>query len=208
MEQSRVMRLDARAFHDLAKSQPEFGAAVRALAQDRIGGLQGIAAEPFKAQATAVGDPLDDASLALRRFLERNHITYDWIAPDAPDRDTRWTGEPLAPADLPAILCTDGTTLKRPAIRLIADKLGLQTSPRARPLRHRHHRRRPGRTGGRRLRRVRGPAHRGDRTRGARRPGRHLVADRELPRLSERHLRRRTRRPRATGRPAASAPRS
>jgi thioredoxin reductase (NADPH) len=130
VEQSRVLHLNARAFHDLAKAQPEFGAAVRALAQDRIGGLQGIAAEPFRAQATAVGDPLDDASVALRRFLERNHITYDWIAPDAPDRDRRWPGEPLVHADLPAILCADGTTLRRPPIRLIADKLGLQTSPR------------------------------------------------------------------------------
>jgi thioredoxin reductase (NADPH) len=130
LEQSRVLHLNARAFNDLATAQPAFGAAVRALAEERIGGLQGIAAEPFKAQATAIGDPLDDASLALRRFLERNHITYDWIVPDAPDRARRWTGDPLTPADLPAIQCTDGTTLKRPPIRLIADKMGLQTTPR------------------------------------------------------------------------------
>lgn len=130
LEQSRVLHLTARAFNDLATAQPAFGAAVRALAAERIGGLQGIAAEPFKAQATAVGDPLDDASLALRRFLERNHITYDWIVPDAPDRERRWTGDALTPADLPAIQCSDGTTLKRPPIRLIADKLGLQTTPR------------------------------------------------------------------------------
>lgn len=129
VEPSRVMHLTARAYYDLALSQPDFAAAVRALAQERIGGLQGIAAEPFKAQATAVGDPLADASLELRRFMERNHITYDWLLPDAPDLAERWHGESLTPADLPAILCADGTTLKRPPIRTIADKLGLQTSP-------------------------------------------------------------------------------
>lgn len=129
VEPSRVMHLTARAYSDMALAHPAFGDAVRALAQERIGGLQGIAAEPFKAQAVAVGDPLDSESLTLRRFLERNHINYDWIAPDAPDRDERWKGEDLAPIDLPAILCADGTTLKRPPVRLIADKLGLQTSP-------------------------------------------------------------------------------
>lgn len=130
LEPTRVMHMAAREFHALSAAHPEFGTAVRTLGYERIGGLQGLAAEPFKPQATAVGDPTEEQGLALRRFLERNHITYDWIAPDAPDRAARWPGAPLEDGDLPAILCADGTTLKRPAIRLIADKLGLQTTPR------------------------------------------------------------------------------
>ena len=50
-------------------------------------------------------------------------------------------------------------------------------------VRHDHRRRRPGRPRRRRLRGVGGPAHDRDRARGARRPGRLVLADRELPRL-------------------------
>ena len=46
----------------------------------------------------------------------------------------------------------------------------------------------------RRLRRLGGPGHRGPRRRRHGRPGRHVIADRELPRLPVRHLRRRARR--------------
>ncbi len=51
-------------------------------------------------------------------------------------------------------------------------------------IRHDHHRRRPGRPRGGGLWRVRRAAHRGGRARGARRPGRYVLAHRELPGLS------------------------
>ena len=57
-------------------------------------------------------------------------------------------------------------------------------------------RRRPGRPRRRGLRRLRGPRHAGDREHRARRPGRHLAPDRELPRLSGRHQRLRADQPR------------
>ena len=61
----------------------------------------------------------------------------------------------------------------------------------------------PGRAGRRGVRRVRGPAHDRRRARGAGRAGRHLVADRELPRLPVRRLGRRAGEPRApAGAPA------
>ena len=69
-------------------------------------------------------------------------------------------------------------------------------------VRHGRRRWRPGRHGGRRVRRVRGAAHDRRRARGARRPGRDVVADRELPRLPVRGLGRRAGQPRA----AAGAP--
>ena len=71
-----------------------------------------------------------------------------------------------------------------------------------------HHRRRAGRPRGRGVRRLRGPAHARDRARGARRPGRDLVADRELPRLSQRRLGRRARPAARCSRRAGSARRS
>ena len=64
-------------------------------------------------------------------------------------------------------------------------------------LRRRRRRRRPGGTRGRRLRRIGRAGHDRHRGHGARRPGRHLVQDRELSRLPDRHLRPGARRSRA-----------
>ncbi len=54
-EPSRVLRIDPRAFHALAATSKAFTEAVGALALERLGGLQGIAAEPPKPQMVVVG---------------------------------------------------------------------------------------------------------------------------------------------------------
>ena len=70
-------------------------------------------------------------------------------------------------------------------------------------VRHRDRRRRSGRAGGRGVRRIGGPADDRDRARGARRSGRHVVADRELPRVPLGRVRRGAREPGApAGAPA------
>jgi len=55
------------------------------LARERIGGLQGLSAEPPKARVTMIGSRWDTACTALRQFLARNQISYDWMTPDAPE---------------------------------------------------------------------------------------------------------------------------
>ena len=54
------------------------------LARERIGGLQRIAAQPRRAQVTMVGQRWDGACLDLRRFLERNQISFNWLTPTTP----------------------------------------------------------------------------------------------------------------------------
>ena len=74
--------------------------------------------------------------------------------------------------------------------------------------RRRHRRRRPGGAGGRGLRRLGGARRAGAREHRARRPGRHELAHRELPRLPDRDLGRGAGGARAAPRPRSSAPRS
>src|SRR5262245_9459199 len=74
-EPSRVMRVDAQRYYALAAASPEVANTVGKLARERIGGLQGIAAEPPKPRVTMVGHRWDAASLALRQFLGRNQIS-------------------------------------------------------------------------------------------------------------------------------------
>jgi thioredoxin reductase (NADPH) len=130
-EPARVMHIAARDFHALAAGNPDVLTRVAALASERIGGLRGIATAPPKARAVMLGHRWDDTVRELRSFLGRNQISHDWVTPDAPDRAARWTGPPMADDELPALVCDDGTLLKRATPRTIAEKLGLQTRPRA-----------------------------------------------------------------------------
>ena len=194
-EPSRVVRIPARHYYAAAEASPQLAQTVNALARERIGGLQGIAAEQRRPQVTMLGHRWDAVCLDLRRFLGRNQITFDWVTLDDPDLDTRWPAPLPSEANCPALRLTDGTTLLRPQTRQLAERLGLQTVAKRTRIRHDHRRRRAGGARRRGLRRLRGTAHAGRRARGARRPGRNLVADRELSRLPERHLRRRARQP-------------
>ena len=53
-----------------------------------------------------------------------------WMTPDAPELATRWPGTRPTDDDCPVLRLTDGTLLRRPAMRDLAERLGLQTRPR------------------------------------------------------------------------------
>lgn len=129
-EQTRVLRLDAKHYYALAASSPDFAKAVGDLARERIGGLQGIAAEPHKARVLLVGNRWDGSCLDLRRFLSRNQITFDWHFPDDPQLPARWMGPLPTEAECPAIQLAQGKTLFKPQPRELAELLDLQTTPR------------------------------------------------------------------------------
>ncbi len=129
-EPSRALRVDPKQYYAMAAAAPEFSVKVGSLALDRIGGLQDIAAEPPKARVTMVGHRWDAATNALRQFLARNQISYDWMTPDAPDLSTRWPGTRPSDDDCPVLRLADGMLLSRPATRDLAQLLGLQTKAR------------------------------------------------------------------------------
>jgi len=129
-EPSRVMRVEAREYYAAAAASPEIAVKVAALARERIGGMQGIAAEAPKPRVTMVGHRWDNACGALRQFLARNQISCDWMTPDAPELPTRWPGTRPADDDCPVLRLADGTLLRRPATRDLAQRLGLQTRAR------------------------------------------------------------------------------
>jgi len=128
---SRVMRLTAQQYYAVAAAAPEVARRVGELARERIGGLQGLAAEAPKARALVLGHRWDTACYELRRFLARNQVSFEWLTPDAPDLAARWPGAPGADA-CPALRLTEGgLTLLRPEPRRLAECLGLPTAARA-----------------------------------------------------------------------------
>lgn len=130
-ERSRVIRVDAQQYYAIAAASPQISEAVGALARERIGGLQGLAAEAPKAQVTIVGHRWDTACHDLRRFLARNQVTFDWVTPDDPELPARWRAPRPGEGDCPALQLADGATLFRPPLREVARSLGLQTSGRS-----------------------------------------------------------------------------
>ena len=127
-EPSRIMRIDTRHYYALAALCPEVAARVGALARERLGGLQGIAAQPSKPRVLIVGQRWDTSCSDLRRFLARNQIVFDWLTPDSPELPSRWPGPPPRNEDCPVLLA-DGT-VTRGTPRDLARALGLQTAAR------------------------------------------------------------------------------
>ena len=123
------MRIDAQQYYAVAATAPEVSLKVSALARERIGGLQGIAAEAPKPRVTMFGHRWDTACTDLRRFLARNQITYEWVTPDSPDLERQWPGHRPADADCPVLRLADGALITRPNARELAGRLGLQIRP-------------------------------------------------------------------------------
>ncbi len=126
-EKSRVMRVDVHDYQAIAAAVPEVGLEVTALARKRIGGLQGIAAEPPPPRAIVVGHRWDPACTSLRQFLDGNQVTFKWLTPDASDATEQWGGPLPAEEDWPTIRVVDGKTAVRPQPRRVAELLDLDT---------------------------------------------------------------------------------
>lgn len=128
---SRIMRVEAQDYHAVAAAAPDVAVNVGTLARERVGGLQGIAAEPPQPRAVVVGHRWDATCSEVRRFLDRNQITFEWLTPDAAEAAERWTGALPPDGDCPVVRVMDGTKLVRPRLREVAELLGLQTRPSA-----------------------------------------------------------------------------
>ena len=131
VEPSRVIRVEAQQYYAIAAVSPEIPEAIGALARERIGGLQGLAAEAPKAQVTKLSGTAGTAPATACACSSRNQIVFDWMTPDAPELAVRWPGPRPAEVDCPALRLADGTTLVRPQAREVARLVGLQTSARA-----------------------------------------------------------------------------
>ena len=134
-----------------------------------------------------VGHRFSKETHDLRDFLARNRVPGRWYDVERDPEAKQLLEVASVPDDrLPVAFLEDGSVLERPTVLELAERLGVAVAPAVRSLRPRDRRRRPGRSGGRRVRRLGGPADGDGRVRGARRTGRPVEPDRELPRLPDR----------------------
>ncbi|HLK45445.1 MAG TPA: cyclic nucleotide-binding domain-containing protein, partial [Acidimicrobiales bacterium] len=128
---SRVMRIAPADYHAVAAQSPEVALEVGRLAGHRMtgtAGLQGLAATP-PPRAIVLGPRLDAMCTELRRFLDRNQISFTWVRADDPEAETQWGAALPAESDLPVVRVVDGETVARPGLRHLAGLLGLGTEP-------------------------------------------------------------------------------
>jgi thioredoxin reductase (NADPH) len=128
-EPSRVLRVEVQQYYAIAAVSKEVAQKISALARERLGGLQAITAEPHKPRVTLFGHRWDSAAADLRRFLARNQISFDWVAPDSPEAVAFLDAAHRPSIDGPVARLADGTVIENPAVRDLASRLGLQTSP-------------------------------------------------------------------------------
>jgi thioredoxin reductase (NADPH) len=133
-EASRVMRVEPRDYHSVAAVTPDLAKEVGRLAGHRMtgrGGLQGLATDRLPPRAIVVGDRWDAACTELRRFLDRNQVTFDWLTSETPGLEARWGGALPAVEDWPVVQVIGGRTVVRPQLRRLAELLELGTEPAA-----------------------------------------------------------------------------
>ena len=87
---------------------------------------------PFEG-VRVIGTRWSPRCYAMREFLARNHIPYQWLDIEKPEHDTE-TARTIAAncgglGQLPVVLLPDGSTLINPVQGQLADRLGLRTRP-------------------------------------------------------------------------------
>ena len=130
VEPTRVLRLDART---TTRRRGPRRRSRRRSATSRASASAGCRASPpsrASAQVMLVGNRWDTACLELRRFLTRNQVTFDWLTPDDPDLPERWPGPPPDRGGMPVASAGRRDDAGQPAPSELAERLGLQTTPR------------------------------------------------------------------------------
>ena len=143
----------------------------------------------------------------VREFLARNQVPYRWYNSDEPEAERLLEAAHADGLSLPVVITPDGDPLIEPTDAELASRVGLATTPSKDFYDLDRDRRRPGRPRRRGVRRLGRAAHRAGRAHRHRRPGRAELADRELPGLPRRGVRRAARPTGRGGRRPSSGPR-
>jgi thioredoxin reductase (NADPH) len=127
---SRLMRVDPADFHLLISESEEAAAFVAQTLIRRVT-IFGEAYGMYGArQAVVVGSDRDAASHAIRDFLSRNQVAFEWL-----DLDDAIDAEFIAKLGVntstcPLVRLSDGRTFVKPDHQVLAEALGLPIAPR------------------------------------------------------------------------------
>ena len=124
----RVLRLDAAGFHSLLTVSETLAAAILRTMTQRVSHLQRLSVETPLEATLIVGHPADLACYDLRQFLSGNRQEFRWLDPADPGA-AALIPQSVQEGPYPAVVLPDGSVLRAPTKREVADRLGLQTAP-------------------------------------------------------------------------------
>jgi len=127
---SRLMRVDPADFHLLISESKEAAAVVAQTLIRRVTTFREAYGKYGVRQAVVIGSDLDAASHAIRDFLSRNQVVFEWL-----DLDDAIDAEPIAKLSVdtstwPLVRLSDGRTLVKPDHQVLAESIGLPIAPR------------------------------------------------------------------------------
>lgn len=93
---------------------------------DLLSSWQSSNRPPFEG-IRVIGMPWDPASYQVKDFLARNNIPYQWLSLEDNEEAKHLTALADPKPELPYLLFPDGSSLSKPDIRAIAERVGLQT---------------------------------------------------------------------------------
>ncbi len=128
MTEIRVMRLEASEFHDLLSLSEKVAATIMRKMAQRVNNLQRLSLETAMETNLIVGDSSDLECHDLREFFSNNQLSFRWLDPTNP-AEAALIPPGVSEDSYPAVVLADGSVLKSPTNRQVAERLGLQTSP-------------------------------------------------------------------------------
>jgi thioredoxin reductase (NADPH) len=126
---ARLMRVDPTDFYFMMSASPEVSAFIGSALMRRVNFRRDFYVNSNWTEAAIVGNRYDPECHALRDFLSRNLVSYEWLDPSEPNDVSSIPPAARDAQRYPVVVLASGGVLEAPSPRTLADGLGLQTAP-------------------------------------------------------------------------------
>jgi thioredoxin reductase (NADPH) len=127
LSRCRLARFDRQQLQELIRDFAPSGRAIFQTMMDRLSMAKQYVKDTPTSRVLLVGSPYDADCRNIRSFLSANRVQYDWVDSELePERAASCT--PLGHQGA-AVMVDGAHCLPRPAVRAVAEALGLQTTP-------------------------------------------------------------------------------
>jgi thioredoxin reductase (NADPH) len=127
---ARVMRIDPADFYFMMAASPEASEIIGSALMRRVNFRRDFYVSSNWTEAAIVGYRYDPECHALRDFLSRNLISYEWFDPSEPNDVSSIPPAARNAEQYPVVVLASGGVLQSPTARALAEGLHLQTVPR------------------------------------------------------------------------------
>jgi thioredoxin reductase (NADPH) len=127
LSRCRLARFDRQQLQELIRDFASSGRAIFQTMMDRLSMAKQYVEDTPASRVLLVGSPYDADCRSIRSFLSANRVQYDWVDSELePERAASCTPSGY---DGVAVMVDGAHCLPTPAVRAVAEALGLQTTP-------------------------------------------------------------------------------